>query len=77
MLARAVEEVGVALLLAFEPVQPPSKPSNSWAELAGRNHNAGHMPSEVSGILARIWTYQPVEGSVNLEVTAPETHLYF
>ena len=33
------------------------------------------MPSEVSGILALIWTYHPVEGSVKLEVTTPETQL--
>ena len=33
------------------------------------------MPSEVSGIWARIWTYQPVVGKVNLEVMTPETHL--
>ena len=57
------------------PVHPPSNPSNSWSELDGRNHSAGHMPSEVSGIWARIWTYHPLEGSVKLEVMTPETHL--
>ena len=38
---------------------------------------AGHMPWDVSGILARTWTYQPpVVGKVNLPsvVTTPLIH---